>query len=184
MKKVLTILVVLALFAGFAFADGNTVTLITELDKIAPSFKLEVKDGETFTMADTTVADLDTVGGITAEFKVSQVGPARLANGTAPSLGVSCGAFYLYDGGNKVAAVHTADPTVTITGEGLGNAAVRTNLTFNDVAISGNAITFSPKYNGNVEEGAIGSFKANWVQRTDLPAGTYKADVELTYTAL
>ncbi len=183
MKKVLTILVVLALFAGFAFADGNTVTLTTKIDKISPTFALAVKDGENY-VTTKTVNDITAVDGVTAEFKVSQTSDARVANGAYATLTVTCGEFFLYDGDTKVTPnVSTAVPTIS----SATNAAVgaRTNLSYNaNAAVASNVVTFTPKYAGIVAAGDIGTFSANWVQRTDLPAGTYKADVTLAYTAL
>lgn len=182
MKKVLTILVVLALFAGFAFADGNTVVLTTEIDKISPTFSLAVKDGDDYVTAK-TVNDITEVGGVTAEFKVAQTSDARVANGAYATLTVTCGEFYLYNGETKVTTVHTVAPTISSATNAAAGA--RTNLSYNaDAAVASNVVTFTPKYAGIVAAGDIGTFSANWVQRTDLPAGTYKADVTLAYTAL
>lgn len=183
MKKVLTILVVLTLIAGFAFADTNkSITLTTEIAKIAPEFELTVKNGNEYVTADQSVASLAAVGGVTAQFKVSQVGDARLANGKVATLTVTCGEFFLYENDVKNADVHSAVADLSDAANvAAGN---RTNLTYNDVAVSGNSVVFTPKYAGFVAAGDIGTFTANWVQRTDLPAGTYKADVELAYTAL
>ena len=185
MKKVLTILVVLALFAGFAFADGNTVTLTTKIAKISPTFALAVKDGDEYKTTK-TVNDITAADGVTAEFKVSQTSDARVANGAYATLTVTCGEFSLYNenGDAKVTPnVSTAVPTIS----SATNAAVgaRTNLSYNaNAAVVSNVVTFTPKYAGIVAAGDIGTFSANWVQRTDLPAGTYKADVTLAYTAL
>ena len=185
MKKVLTILVVLTLIAGAAFAvDTNkSITLTTEIAKIAPEFELTVKNGNEYVTADQTVASLAAVGGVTAQFKVSQIGDARLANGKVATLTVTCGEFFLYEDEVKNADVHSAVPSIADAANvAAGN---RTNLDYNaTAAVTDNSVAFTPKYAGFVAAGDIGTFTANWVQRTDLPAGTYKADVELAYTAL
>lgn len=184
MKKVLTILVVLTLIAGFAFADTNkSITLTTEIAKIAPEFELTVKNGNEYVTADQTVASLAAVGGVTAQFKVSQVGDARLSNGKIATLTVTCGEFFLYEDEVKNVDVHSAVADLSDAANvAAGN---RTNLSYNaNAAVTNNSVVFTPKYAGFVAEGDIGTFTANWVQRTDLPAGTYKADVELAYTAL
>ena len=182
MKKVLTILVVLTLVAGFAFATAaNTVTLNTVIAAENPTYELTVNNGTAFTTEETTVNGLAAEGGVTAEFKIAQTNAAKVASGTVVTLTVTCKKFINVDDATK----ETALPTVTVTGEGLGNAATRTNLTFNAAAAgASNVATFTPKYSGKVASGEIGRFTANWAQNDNLPSGTYKADIELAYTGL
>lgn len=185
MKKVLTILVVLTLIAGFAFADTNkSITLTTEISKIPPEFELTVKHGNEYVTADQTVASLAAVGGVSAQFKVSQIGDARLANGKVATLTVTCGEFFLYENEVKNEEVHSAVPSIADAANVA--AGTRTNLTYAEgsAVATNNSVKFKPKYNGFVVADDIGTFTANWVQRTDLPAGTYKADVTLAYEAL
>ena len=185
MKKVLTILVVLTVIAGFAFADvaGNKVTLTTELETVTPSFDLLVNTGSDFEKV--TEYDMTTVDklsdGVTAQFQIKQVGAARLARGTAPELTVTCDPFYLYVNDVKDPNKATAAPIVT-----KGSDASRDNLsvvtTVNEQ--KKNEVTVVPTYTGNVTEGAITTFSVAWIANNTLPAGTYKADVTLAYTAL
>jgi len=178
MKKVLTILVVLALVAGFAFATAaNTVVLRTVIASIDPTYELTVKDGDDYTTDETLVASLASEGGVTAQFKIEQTNDAKIASGTVVTLTVTCKKFINVADATKESAL----PTVTV----VNNADVRTGLTFNAAAgKSANVATFTPKYGAKVVEGEIGTFTANWAKDDNLPAGTYKADIELAYTGL
>jgi len=176
MKKVLTILVVLTLIAGAAFAtDGNKVVLTTTIAQLAPSYQLQVKQAnDTFSATDRSVASIADAD-VSADFKVLQVGTARIASGRVITVEVTCGAFI------NAAGDSTEVPEITA----VADAAVRTNLTFDDdAAADSNVVTFQPKYGGSVAAGEIGTFTAKWDQREDLPAGTYTADITLSYTTI
>ena len=190
MKKVLTILVVLTLVAGFAFAEagdpaGNTVVLKTELEAVTPSFDLLVYTGSAFAKVDEyDMTEVDKLSdGVSAQFQIKQVGAARLAKGTAPELTITCDPFYLYVNGVKDGTKATANPIVnevSVTNASRDNLSVVTTVN----AQNKNVVTVVPTYTGNVTEGAITTFTVSWVANDTLPAGTYKADVELAYTAL
>lgn len=186
MKKVLTILVVLTLIAGAAFADapvapaGNKITLTTAIDPVKPSFKMSIKTGEnTFSDATTYSVTKKLTEGVSEVFMIEQVGAARLAKGTAPVLTITCGSFYLYNGETKDETKATALPEVTVT----STTNNRDNLAVTGTATD-NIVTITPTYTGNVVAGEIARFSASWTADDTLPAGTYKADVQLAYTAL
>ncbi len=180
MKKVLTILVVLTLIAGAAFAamtDGNKVTLTTEIAQLDPTYQLQVKQAnDTYSASDRSVSSIADAA-VSADFKVMQVGDARLATGRVITVEVTCGAFK-----------NSADQTVTTELPSVAaeaDADVRTNLSFSVAADSdNNVVTFKPQYDGYVAAGEIGSFTASWAKRADLPSGTYTADITLAYTTI
>lgn len=183
MKKVLTILVVLTLVAGFAFAtDINTVKLSTVVDGIDPVFAIKHSD-----TADTTKpVDSIAEGDVEASFEINQVNPVAngaaysnygAAVGTPVSLTVTCGNFTNNDA--------TSANTAVISAAAYG-AVVADKLTYGTAPVNGsNSVVFVPTYHGKrVDNQLIGSFTATWAQDNTLPAGTYTADITLAYTAI
>jgi len=186
MKKVLTILVVLTVIAGFAFADAvniNTVKLSTTVAGIEPVFAIK---------HDNTNETIKTVGSIAegnvvAAFEINQVNPIvnnslvgysnyGISAGTAVSLTVTCAEFT--DG------VTTSANVPVISGAEYG-AVVEGKLTYGTDPVNGSSSAiFVPTYHGKrVDNQLIGSFTATWAQDNTLPAGTYTADITLAYTA-
>ena len=198
MKKVLTILVVLALVAGFAFATdpvptiGNpgTVTLTSTVVGIAPVFVIHHNDTNDLNKGVGNIA----AGDITATFIISQenginyTGDAKgysnygvaTETGTGVTLTVTCGPFKN--------ANATSDKSVTVTSASYAivDSANTDKLT---LAAAGptydnNEATFVPTYHGKrVDNQDIGTLTAKWTKDGDLPLGTYVADIVLTYTA-
>ena len=199
MKKVLTILVVLALVAGFAFATdpvptiGNpgTVTLTSTVVGIAPVFVINHSDD--LVNVNKKVGNI-AAGDITATFIISQkndinyTGDAKgysnygdaTETGTGVTLTVTCGPF-------KNGTV-TSDKAVTVTGAEYATV-ISANTDKLTLAAAGptydnNEATFVPTYHGKrVDNQDIGTLTAKWTKDSDLPLGTYVADIVLTYTA-
>lgn len=182
MKKVLTILVVLTVIAGFAFAtDINTVKLSTTITEIDPVFAIKHSDSALTTKNVTSIA----AGDVEASFEINQVNPvlngAAYSNygaavGTPVSLTVTCYNFANDDATSANAAV--------ISDAAYGETA--TGLTYGTAPVDGsNSVVFVPTYHGKrVDNQLIGSFTATWAQDNTLPAGTYTADITLAYTAI
>ena len=187
MKKVLTILVVLALVAGFAFAAasiGNpTVTLTTEVAGIDPVFGIHHSD----TTENNKGVDSIAEGDIVASFVISQDNTPDLdpstgysnfgvTAGTAVSLTVTCDNF------KNAAATSASTPVISAATYG---AEVTGALTYGANPTNGGAsAVFIPTYHGKrVDNQPIGTFTATWAQDTDLPFGTYTADITLTFTS-
>ena len=188
MKKVLTILVVLTVFAGFAFADDPSivqpkVTLTTTVADIAPVFGIHHSDTSELNKGVTSIA----AGNIVADFVISQDNDAvngsevgysnyGIAAGTAVSLTVTCGQFKNED------ATSANVPTISLAAYG---DSVADKLTYGDAPVNGsNTAVFVPTYHGKrVDNQTVGTFRATWAQDNTLPAGTYVADITLAFTA-
>ena len=188
MKKVLTILVVLALVAGFAFAAASisnpTVTLETTVAGIDPVFAIHHSDTNDNTKSVASIAE----GDIVASFVISQDNPIDLdplkgysnygvALGTPVSLTVTCGNF------TNASATSTSTPAISAAAYG---ATVDGKLTYGADPVDGsNSAVFIPTYYGKrVDNQTIGTFTATWDQDTDLPFGTYTADITLAFTTV
>ena len=196
MKKVLTILVVLTLVAGFAFAAATisnpTVTLTTTVADIDPVFGIH----HGITENNEIVASLENnknvasiaAGDIDAYFVISQDNPIDLDSttgysnfgvtaGTAVSLTVTCGNF------KNAAATSASTPVISAATYG---DEVTGALTYGANPTNGGAsAVFIPTYHGKrVDNQTIGTFKATWAQDTDLPFGTYTADITLAFTTV
>ncbi len=217
MKKVITILAVLAMVISAVFAaDANTVKVKVDIEKIIPAFALYYDAGESagnnryqkgndISVVDPSGDLADASKGITASFAVKQEGSMK-QGGTAPTdvkafsrwgstgesgstvtLTVTCGKF-IYQGldGNTPStktAEMTADPTIEAKDNGAAPASGA--LTYEAVTSSGNTVTFKPVYHGKkVADQILGTFTAKWAGNADLPFGTYKADISLTYTGI
>ena len=191
MKKVLTILVVLTVIAGFAFADAQApsivqpkVTLTTTVKDIAPVFGIHHSD------TDETDKGVDSIaeGNIVADFVISQDNPIDLdpdtgysnygiSAGTAVSLTVTCSPFKNND------ATSTSVAVISLAANG---EIVDDKLTYGDAPENGsNVAVFVPTYHGKrVDNQTVGTFRATWAQDTDLPFGTYTADITLAFTSI
>lgn len=186
MKKVLTILVVLALVAGFAFADGNTVTLTTSIDEIAPAFKLYYNDG-TDLFDGTKEIEASIAAGFSANFEIYQegeVGGKDYSNyrSAVVELTVECGAFVLAGDDSYKSGVPSLGAKAD--GETQKDANNNDTLTYGAIGGSANTVIFKPTYHGKrVDDQMIASFTATWAAAPELPFGDYSADITLTYTA-
>ena len=186
MKKVLTILVVLALVAGFAFATngGNTVTLTTEINAIAPVFKLFINDGGS--LVETKGVSSIAEGPISVDFVVNQNVVGGYSNfGTAvgipAALTVTCGSFYNTSDNNVVSSVV---PEISNELNGAVHAGALTYPAAAD-ADGGASVIFTPTYHGKrVDNQTVGSFTATWGKDDTLQFGSYQADITLSYQAL
>lgn len=195
MKKVLTILVVLALVAGFAFADGNTVTLTTSIGEIAPAFKLYYDKAETGEKADflvgTQAANSSIADGVVAKFVIWQEGEEggkTYSNYKAATveLTVTCGAFVGKTGtGTEGYASATPKASALANGDAQEDTKGADTLTYGEYAgTDTNVVTFKPTYHGKrVDDQKIASFTATWAAADSLPFGDYTADITLAYTA-
>ena len=190
MKKVLTILVVLTLIAGAAFADGNKVTLTTAIDEIAPVFKLYYNDGDDL-LTGTQEADGSIADGITANFEIWQEGEEAGAKtysnyrSGAVVLTVTCGAFEGTDAGTTGYASAAPKASALVNGDAQEDDKGNDTLTYGASAGVGTAtVTFRPTYYGKrVDDQKVASFTATWDAAPELPYGAYAADITLTYTA-
>lgn len=191
MKKVLTILVVLALVAGFAFATdstpaipaiGNhgTVTLSTTVTEIVPVFNIYHSDTDAVDKGVSNIA----AGNIEASFVVKQENTLKYSNygiaaGKGVTLKVTCGPFKNAD----------VESTAAVTVDTAAYAAVSSANTdklglTGDPDTSANTATFVPTYKGKrVDDQPIGTFTATWTKDDSLPLGDYTADITLTYIA-
>jgi len=188
MKKVLTILVILSLFAGIAFATDSTpaigahgtVTLSTTVTEIVPVFNIYHSDTDLVNKSVSNIA----AGDIEASFVVKQKNPLEYSNygiaaGKGVTLKVTCGPFKNAD----------VESTAAVTVDTAAYAAVsrantdKLGLT-GDPATSANTATFVPTYKGKrVDDQPIGTFTATWTKDDSLPLGDYTADITLTYIA-
>ena len=203
MKKVLTILVVLTLVAGFAFADAPAptpsivqpkVTLTTSIGEIAPAFKLYYNNGSKLLTGTQTANGSITTTGITANFEIWQEGEVDnktysnygIAAGTAVSLTVTCGAFEGTDTG-KNTGYASATPKASALANGATQKDAQNADTLTYGAFAGdntNEVTFQPTYHGKrVNDQKIASFTATWAADSSLPFGNYEADITLAFTA-
>ena len=195
MKKVLTILVVLALFAGFAFADGNTVVLTTSIDEIPPVFKLYYDKDSTGDKDDylygTQEANSSIADGISADFAIWQEGEANGYSNykeTTVELTVTCGAFVGKAGtGTEGYASATPKASALVNGATKKDIADPTKdaLTYDTfTGANTDTVVFKPKYHGKrVNDQEIATFTATWDAEPNLPFGDYTANITLSYTA-
>lgn len=200
MKKVLTILVVLALFAGIAFADDpapvtDTVTLTTSVAEVAPAFKLYYDKAESGKKVDylvgTKAANGSIADGISANFAIWQEGEAggkTYSNykSTSVELTVTCGAFVGAD--TNTAGYSSATPKASALANGLTMKDTvddsKDALTYGTFSgANTDTVKFYPIYHGKrVNDLEIATFTATWDAEPNLPFGNYAADIVLTYT--
>lgn len=200
MKKVLTILVVLALVAGIAFADDpapvtDTVTLTTSVAEIPPVFKLYYDKDSTGDKADylygTQEANSSITGGISADFAIWQEGEANGYSNykeATVELTVTCGAFVGKAGtGTEGYASATPKASALVNGATRKDIADPTKdaLTYGTfTGANTDTVVFKPKYHGKrVNDQEIATFTATWDAEPNLPFGDYTANITLSYTA-
>ena len=193
MKKVLTILVVLALVAGFAFADGNTVILTTSIDEVAPIFKLYYDKAENGNKAQyldgTQEANSSIADGISANFAIWQEGETNGYSNykaTAVELTVTCGAFVGKTGtGTEGYSSAAPKASALANGETQKDDKNANTLTYGEFSgANSDTVKFYPTYHGKrVDDQEIATFTATWDAAPSLPFGDYTANITLSYTA-
>ena len=193
MKKVLTILVVITVIAGAAFAAAD-VTLTTSIGEIAPVFKLYYDKTETGKKADflvgTQAANSSIADGVTAKFVIWQEGEEGGTKvysnykAAAVQLTVTCGAFVGSDAGTTGYASATPKASALANGEAQKDDKDADTLTYGEFSgVNTNVVKFNPTYHGKrVDDQKIASFTATWDEAPELPFGNYTADITLTYT--
>ncbi len=202
MKKVIAILAVLVMVAGFAFAVNDTLTMQLSSKEIKPAFKIHygTADDERTTIV---LSDSISDKAIAANFVIAQegemdgqtsvaysrYGSKSEQSGTPVELTVTCSEFYYYGvNGSSSKDANTKSGAPTLSAAANGNT-IDGKLTYvaNFPSVSGTTVTFKPTYHGKkVADQVVGTFTATWPQDTagNLPYGVYKADVTLTYGAL
>ncbi len=212
MKKVLAILVVLALVAGFAFAaDSDTgkasIKVLTTIGVEAPVFKIATTSGASTasdttnnnslseaTMTSTEKAKLTTQGGeATVVFTLSQSVDSRTYS--PYTLTVSATDLYLLktpEGtpeGNAVdrtfeQAQTAATGTQKFVAQAVSHAFTGTDANMADNGSSTSSVKI--KYNGQkvAANAVIGTATVKWGANVQAEAGDYQANVTLTVSAL
>ena len=203
MKKAITILAVLILVAGFAFAAD--ITLTTTVEQIAPAFKIEYKGADGTAAAKTGTVTLDSgidEGAVTAMFLVSQYGQKNSdnevvdysrfggKNGTPVTVTVKAYPFI-----NKSdSTIKSQKPTVTATYASVSTSNPNNNNRFTLPTQDPTAVTTDANYNSialvatykgkKVYDQAIGTITAVWGAEDDIPFGTYEADIVIETTGI
>ena len=185
MKKILTILVVLTLVVGAAFAaSGDKLDLKSAVAEKAPVLCLKElgADGAKTSgnkVGAQTAVEVDTgkdiaEGNITWYFEVYQnnASPEHARYHHTVDVTLTLGSFTCVTSG--VTATASDNPTISAVTEGSDVANVLTLTAGTD--------KIRAVYNGKVDNQTLGTFKCEWTQDDELPVGDYKATVTLSVT--
>ena len=212
MKKLIAILMVLAIVAGFAFAAVNGATsngtaVIDVKATIAeshPTFQLFAKTittqdtGDNGDILTSSVAAEPTHGKVTIAtdhlltqdavivFAIQQNNSSRsTANYT---LGVAATNLTLDNYASVGASTLEADEQFTVAISNLSVATDYTSTSTKGIKITADTASFAADYDGKVVDGStnaveLATFKATWTKNPTAVAGNYSATVTLTITA-
>lgn len=208
MKKLITILTVMIVLVGAAFA-AETPVGTAKIDVTAtitarePNFRLAVTAGENYTLGNPSYSDvaetptagsatinpdaLKTTGNnVTVNFAIQQI--AEAVTYKKYYFTVNASVLELQEDANNtvahIAEMETASKTITVATA----TPTITAATIATVTKSDDGVKISQKYNGirvNATSGApvaVGTFSVVYNGNTEAVPGTYKGDVTLTVT--
>lgn len=202
MKKVITILAIAIILVGAAFAaSGEHLTVTATVANVPPVF---VMKGSTTEIAATATAwasagqaaststdypeiasSIDpSTGEVVAYIAVLTNGVTKF-QGSLASLTVTAGPLTYAEDSSKTATVKSNSTTaVGVTTKSLGDSKP-VDLAVSAVDSVVGTVTYSLSFNGaQVATGAlVGRTLFTWNKVTTLPAGSYSADIQMTYTA-
>lgn len=206
MKKLITILAIMIIVVGAAFAATEKIEVKVTLDQIAPLYSLlgsktadgsytAVNGGEiVYAYSEVTErgADADK-GSITAYFMIKQNNISRF-NGTSGTLTLVADKLYRYDGTTKNEKYYSDFPECgnVEKGDDIEDPNDETKKSFTVTTFKVDETNkyqadFEVTYNGTPVDGTastveVGHCSFTWSKLNALAVGTYKADVTLTYS--
>lgn len=195
MKKLISILVVLVILAGMAFAEASaTLNITATITPVAPTYTLKGTFNSNYT-SDTKTADTEaqsstntlafsgdiTTTPINVYISVYQTAASRYSKPEGVSISVQANPLKL-DGTSDT---YKSTPTIVTSA---GGAATTTDFNSETHTENSSSVTvsFLPKYLTGAPVAAdtlIGKAQFQYPAVSTLPAGNYSATVVITYTA-
>lgn len=184
MKKLITVLSVLMVLAGVAFATTNDQLIITAtVPEVKPVFSIYGGTSSDAISTLGTQAGAQVATGVnisTTDAKV-YIKLTQAASTYAGLATLTITPTALANTANGLTSYKTALPTAANYVSGKGSV---TGITIADPTVSSSVVTYSLNYVGTpVAAGSvIGTFDYTWAHLDTLPVGSYQATITLTYT--